>query len=176
LLEITGTDGSAAQLRDAGEIKAAGETLGGHNSPYSRALLHDDAVYLTFDSAIWAAFWSEPEAARGPIVLDPKVCGDGLLQEGLDLTITSASTQAVNVCDTKVTATYAQYVEQLTPVPASRTENSCRFLGLWGRPGDYSLVVQLPGHESSKLFYWSLPGNICDVLPSRVTFTLDENQ
>jgi hypothetical protein len=166
LLEIAGVDSPNAELQDAAEVRVSTSPI---YTSQTRGLLHDDAVYVTFNSAIWAAFGGAPQDARGPILIEPSVC-DVSRTNGLEVEISSWSATNVDVCKAKVTATYAQFSEVLEPRTASAVDNSCVFTGLTERPGFYHVTAELAGHKiaGSNRISVEIPGDLCHVKTQRI--------
>ncbi len=69
LFEINGLDSDSADLFHVGEIVSESSSEE-RDWPLwyaeSRSVLHNDAVYYAYGDMIYSAFWSSPQAARGP--------------------------------------------------------------------------------------------------------------
>lgn len=71
LLEVNGLSGNNASLANAGVVTAEekssfkGEPI--YRQGSSRSVLHDDAVFFFYNNNFWAADWSLPEQASGPL-------------------------------------------------------------------------------------------------------------
>lgn len=172
LLEITGVDGPDAELRDVGELRA-GDNV--HASAFMRGLLHEDAVYLIYDSAIWAAFWNSPEKSEGPILIEPSVCQSSAAVNGLEVTMISLAEETVDACKAKITATDGEFSEVLKPISPSSVDNTCHFAGILDRPGSYELIGSLVGHRTSHPITVPVLQGICSVKTQNVGFQLFPN-
>jgi len=132
MLEVTGSDGENADLIDVGQLVTSSSN---HHSSLGRSarrsILHGDAVFYTADSAIWSSFWGTPEAAKGPIIVEPIACTANIVN-GIEVNVTSVLT-LTDSCQAQVTISDGNYVEVLKPAP-SKPVRGCKFTGAEERP------------------------------------------
>lgn len=72
LFSATDLSGDSAKLENAGVLitEKAGENTQ-KNLPYSRSVLHGDAIFFTHSNAFWSANWYTPDDAEGPKTAAP---------------------------------------------------------------------------------------------------------
>lgn len=173
LLEINGITGEAS-LDDAGMIYS-GDTIsyGG----VSRAILHDEAVFFAHNNMFWAANWSDPENATGPITKDPIVCTAEAVPSLRVTVFGDSGNPSIDFCQATVTAAWGDERYELDMVPntdlmAPPDGKPCVFVGPYEVGGSLDVHVDMAGYLPQSVDDIVVPKGICHVETQEVRVVL----
>ena len=184
MLEITpldalrsegGTSTSLPQLLNAGTIisQRPNDTNYPKNSGVNRSIIHDNAVFFASNNEYWAAQWSNPEAAIGPIREEPVVCIAIAPPPALIVNLKVAEGTNGDPCDTQVIVfNHTNGTEDIfTP---SKTNGACS-VEVFGPAGEYTILTELDRYQGQK--NWAIVyRDQCQVITTEVNVTLSEYQ
>lgn len=172
LFEINGLNSAAVSMKDAGTIVTE-NAASGFEYPTSgyginRSVLHNNAVFFSYNNDFWAADWNAPEQALGPISADPIICTEEY-RFGLNVTVAIVDDNSQKACGATVIATDGSYQETLTILETG--SDHCIFYGAGERSGAYSIETSLVGYESV-MNEVEVFRNVCHVIPKALNVLL----
>lgn len=172
LFEINGLSENNARLTNAGEIiserSSAAQTHPLYGYGASRSVLHDNAIFFSYNNDFWVADWNAPSQAYGPISADPIVCTEEY-RYGLTVTVAIDGDNTQKACGATVIATDGEYQETLVILETG--SDHCVFSGAGERAGNYSIETSLTGFETA-IEQVLVTRDICHVFPKSLEVLL----
>ena len=173
LLEINGITGEAS-LDDAGMLYT-GDTV--NYGGVSRAILHDEAVFFAHNNMFWAANWSDPENAKGPITQDPITCTAEAVPSLRVTVFGDNADPSIDFCQATVTAAWGDERYELDMVPntdliAPPDGKPCVFVGPYEVGGTLDVHVDMAGYLPQSVDDIVVPKGICHVQTQDVRVVL----